>query len=211
MFQSPLHRGLGSDDDPERQERHRDKFQSPLHRGLGSDFETIPERRGNDVEVSIPSSSGPGFGHQEAIRESAWSVSFNPLFIGAWVRTQMPVLILTWSCCFNPLFIGAWVRTVVLIINDLVRGAEFQSPLHRGLGSDGNSPPAPNGRVSCFNPLFIGAWVRTAVDTNNVWGWAQVSIPSSSGPGFGHSCGRRPRLPVPHVSIPSSSGPGFGR
>jgi len=63
------------------------KFQSPLHRGLGSDIRKQSERV-LGVLVSIPSSSGPGFGHQEAIRESAWSVSFNPLFIGAWVRTS---------------------------------------------------------------------------------------------------------------------------
>ena len=62
-FQSPLHRGLGSDLIAWYADilKHYE-FQSPLHRGLGSDFD--------------------GAGSILTFK------SFNPLFIGAWVRTH---------------------------------------------------------------------------------------------------------------------------
>ncbi len=36
---------------------------------------------------------------------------------------------------FNPLFIGAWVRTSFHLV-EISLAQTFQSPLHRGLGSD---------------------------------------------------------------------------
>ena len=36
-----------------------------------------------------------------------------------------------------------------------------------------------------FNPLFIGAWVRTCISAMLKVTKEEVSIPSSSGPGFG--------------------------
>ncbi len=62
----------------------------------------------------------------------------------------------------------------------------FQSPLHRGLGSD--------------------MYKVTVVEITNF-----VSIPSSSGPGFGLLDADTEVVSSPEVSIPSSSGPGFGR
>ena len=135
-------------------------FQSPLHRGLGSDLGEM-KAFVLSQNVSIPSSSGPGFGRcSEVLRreecpfqsplhrglgsdharepdcEAAQSVRFNPLFIGAWVRTIVSLLnLLEGVESFNPLFIGAWVRTGTSL---------------------GSRPTAFR-----FNPLFIGAWVRT--------------------------------------------------
>ena len=37
--------------------------------------------------VSIPSSSGPGFGRTLNVGDLGYAESFNPLFIGAWGRT----------------------------------------------------------------------------------------------------------------------------
>ena len=136
-------------------------FQSPLHRGLGSDNYTL-EIFALQKYVSIPSSSGPGFGRRRLDRLDATEISFNPLFIGAWVRTPLwakyPFEVRKVSIPsssgpgfgpwmrllaifprlnrFNPLFIGAWVRTK---------------------GGDTVSASGGGG----FNPLFIGAWVRT--------------------------------------------------
>jgi len=85
-FQSPLHRGLGSDNLAFQFGSELVLFQSPLHRGLGS-----------DQIVADGITDG--------------TISFNPLFIGAWVRTSASE--------------GTNVGFIV-----------FQSPLHRGLGSD---------------------------------------------------------------------------
>jgi len=63
-------------------------------------------------------------------------IGFNPLFIGAWVRTWETAMSQgTLRGGFNPLFIGAWVRTKR---PGGLAGwrRSFQSPLHRGLGSD---------------------------------------------------------------------------
>ena len=135
------------------------QFQSPLHRGLGSD-QVGCLRRHLWALVSIPSSSGPGFGPTAVVFAEGAMPSFNPLFIGAWVRTSL----------LQPRRSG---RSL------------FQSPLHRGLGSDQPplflqkalclvSIPSSSGpgfghiragdvrrAMKCFNPLFIGAWVRT--------------------------------------------------
>ena len=87
--------------------------------------------------VSIPSSSGPGFGLRcSSFIMTAGTRSFNPLFIGAWVRTCIRARTRVGQRRFNPLFIGAWVRTKNHVLRNLLRAISFQSPLHRGLGSD---------------------------------------------------------------------------
>ena len=62
---------------------------------------------------------------------------------------------------FNPLFIGAWVRTICDTTRIPMRLLRFQSPLHRGLGSDLFQKTKFFFIIQSFNPLFIGAWVRT--------------------------------------------------
>ena len=49
---------------------------------------------------------------------------------------------------FNPLFIGAWVRTSI-ISAQAYAGRVFQSPLHRGLGSDDSAT-----KLLLTNPTF---------------------------------------------------------
>jgi len=86
--------------------------------------------------VSIPSSSGPGFGPVVLLSIALVCISFNPLFIGAWVRTSVMGEAFPSLChSFNPLFIGAWVRTDGKPFT-ICYETTFQSPLHRGLGSD---------------------------------------------------------------------------
>jgi len=87
-------------------------------------------------EVSIPSSSGPGFGRVDEAELDATVES-------------------------------------------------FQSPLHRGLGSDKDKCRGSRQGSRRFNPLFIGAWVRTWEYEFEPGDPNYVSIPSSSGPGFG--------------------------
>ena len=135
-------------------------FQSPLHRGLGSDQAGQPDIVA-DLLVSIPSSSGTGFGPATSLTTTTVEIGFNPLFIGAWVRTEQAKLLEAQAeKSFNPLFIGAWVRTgtnglsipiTVFVSIPSSSGPGFgqrasfpsstamlwfQSPLHRGLGSD---------------------------------------------------------------------------
>ena len=135
---------------------------------------------------------------------------------------------------FNPLLIGAWVRTSRIGAHGHLEPLTFQSPLNRGLGSDVSEGGDKQSQCGSFNPLFIGAWVRTEeVEGLKVYYLYKfqsplhrglgsdfrkriqgifcflVSIPSSSGPGFGPD--DRPRNRKRQiVSIPSSSGPGFG-
>ena len=112
LLQSPLHRGLGSDVEGKKTKRigyfvtipsssgpgfgpeeapvaeeEVGTLQSPLHRGLGSD-EFSSSHSKCRKKVSIPSSSGPGFGLCMDTCVHKESESFNPLFIGAWVRTE---------------------------------------------------------------------------------------------------------------------------
>ena len=112
MFQSPLHRGLGSDMYVHRAYGETYLGFNPLFIGAWvrtrraqalaiRHIVSIPSSSGpgfgpqagrqiaDNLKVSIPSSSGPGFGPDGTIPTPAPTpTGFNPLFIGAWVRTS---------------------------------------------------------------------------------------------------------------------------
>ena len=216
-------------------------------------------RRGTSEVVSIPSSSGPGFGRSCGGTDLSHQRGFNPLFIGAWVRTILAQGRQLSATCFNPLFIGAWVRTMIPSVRNVI-GTSF-NPLFIGawvrtmgtwrttLSLDGFNPlfigawvrttevlKPPFEEMLRFNPLFIGAWVGT-----NIYLVIQRGLPSEfqsplhrglgSDEGGGKwirrkgnsfqsplhrglgsdVCNRRGVNSPKFVSIPSSSGPGFGR
>ena len=111
----------------------------------------------NGPLVSIPSSSGPGFGLLPNGPVSGRHTGFNPLFIGAWVRTWKDFHRRTNRKGFNPLFIGAWVRTKIRL-------------------KKGSHP-------NRFNPLFIGAWVRTTCASAHQFAHAMFQSPLHRGLG----------------------------
>ena len=139
-FQSPLHRGMSSDEHMATSfmMAMRDvsipsssghvfglgiaavvaaslvgTFQSPLHRGMSSDTSSRPTWKGRMRQVSIPSSSGHVFGQArgDSCRSTQWAG-------------------------FNPLFIGACLRTSGMARAARPGSTTFQSPLHRGMSSD---------------------------------------------------------------------------
>ena len=161
MFQSPLHRGLGSDLCRAVWFSSRAVVSIPSSSGPGFGRKT-PQWDCCPSGVSIPSSSGPGFGPDDGrlivkVKKVSIPSSSGPGFGPRGRLIWQRILALS----FNPLFIGAWVRTdyvLVLTVGHIVR----------------------------FNPLFIGAWVRTEkIERALVSIFLLVSIPSSSGPGFG--------------------------
>jgi len=86
---------------------------------------------------------------------------------------------------FNPLFIGAWVRTGRIW---QATNLEYlvSIPSSSGPGFGPCQKLEGGGVHQCFNPLFIGAWVRTIMLLRpTLMDSIIVSIPSSSGPGFG--------------------------
>ncbi len=136
--------------------------------------------------VSIPFSSGRAFAQNRHPSGCRGKLCFNPLLIGACIRTSFSRRPQWWP-------------------------SPFQSPSHRGVHShDKNRTIA--GRCSrCFNPLLIGACIRTA--TNRANGGLErqyVSIPFSSGRAFARRS-RSVRRIRRHVSIPFSSGRAFAR
>ena|GEM_PF-6342675 len=159
--------------------------------------------------VSIPSSSGPGFGHGQVRFGRQHRTGFNPLFIGAWVRTRAVKGDRHNGFWFqSPLHrgLGSDVHHFIWLDN---WSCKFQSPLHRGLGSDQYRHAVPECHCnvsipSSSGPGFGRSRIHRPEDSRH------VSIPSSSGPGFGRKEGDLP-LPDRKVSIPSSSGPGFGQ
>jgi len=87
------------------------EFQSPIHRGNHPD-RTIHELGEGEDLVSIPYSSGQSSGLDYAAGLGVVIVGFNPLFIGAIIRTRLPISTApNGKTGFNPLFIGAIIRT----------------------------------------------------------------------------------------------------
>ena len=86
--QSPLHRGLYSDEAAQQRVAWAFESQSPLHRGLYSDASIITDATGK--------------------------VSHNPLFIGACILTPLARINLVTVMSHNPLFIGACILTSYL-------------------------------------------------------------------------------------------------
>src|SRR5205823_3231761 len=136
--------------------------------------------------------------------------SFNPLFIGARLRTsdQGSTGVSSGKRTFNPLFIGARLRTAS---KEKVRCADEQDSLSIS-SSSGHvfaqvSSAWSQRMAEPFNPLFIGARLRT--HAGGGFGDAEaghdLSIPSSSGHVFAPAGAVAFALAVV-LSIPSSSG-----
>ena len=158
-------------------------FQSPLHRGLGSDFlkgaaasstsiVSIPSssgpgfgrcgKRSTDCAcmVSIPSSSGPGFGLPGCMCPCEQHEMFqSPLHRGLGSDVAVSAVFAVIAVFQSPLHRGLGSDVEDNSGNTII--PPFQSPLHRGLGSDDLNWGGGTRSTYRFNPLFIGAWVRT--------------------------------------------------
>jgi len=144
-------------------------FQSLLHQVMGSDGS-----------------------HGRRGAQAIFFNGFNPFYIRSWVRTcSSPATSISRSRSFNPFYIRSWVRTYAAGRSNNALAAEregFQSLLHQVMGSDvlHGSLPIPSGSRG-FNPFYIRSWVRTlrAPGVVETPGRGGVSIPSTSGHGFG--------------------------
>ena len=165
---------------------HADEFQSPLHRGMSSDIAKVLVSLTIGGDVSIPSSSGHVFGPKQRVADERDGYQFqSPLHRGmSSDRRAHQADRAGYRTSFNPLFIGACLRTRHVQLSEVAQG-EVSIPSSSGhvfgrslvslrdtdhgavsipsssghvFGRHGHGPSQPG---QSFNPLFIGACLRT--------------------------------------------------
>jgi len=102
-----------------------------------------------------------------------------PFSSGLWFRVALHPQRSTWSPRgFNPLFIGAVVPRRMVLPTEAASQVWFQSPFHRGCGSESNScnrnPAYLHRKVSI--PFSSGLWFRVYSESNRPqrsWNWFQ--------------------------------------
>ena len=137
------------------------------------------------LNVSIPFSSGRAFAPKTASSSRPSSRRFNPLLIGACIRTTKLFKGLEVGEQFqSPSHRGVHSHNIPEQLLSAFSGNKFQSPSHRGVHSHCRICWVSAGGSESFNPLLIGACIRTLKIA-----WAKecgfkVSIPFSSGRAF---------------------------